>query len=444
MCHLFVLTVLVLAGAPGSSPGDLVVWPTRNGNVAQGAGMEASLAQLVRARSVLAVSAQELAVAAPETLRSLRACQTDDCLLEIAGAFGVERVWIGRVESGAKTLVSVTRVQRGGAPVVGRAPWDGAGGSFGAAIERGLAGVLGPGTAAASAPAPTSRGAAPAAVESERLEPPATDLRGRVRFLAERLHAGFAERAGDAPLLRVAVLDFDNLGPEAQAQRLGSVVSEVLLSELSHKPKVLVVERRRLKELVGELKLQSTADLDPRTATEIGKFLGAASMIVGSVSEAGAQYVLSARQVSVENAAVIQAESVAVDRGELVALSRDLVEVKSRLGAALRSTVVPGWGEIYNGDGAVGALFLGAGLASAGAAATFGVLYKTASDRYHQNTAATASERDSANRYAGLTNAMIATYAAVWAANIAYAYFTGREATDVREVTPAGGALASF
>jgi hypothetical protein len=63
------------------------------------------------------------------------------------------------------------------------------------------------------------------------------------------------------------------------------------------------------------LSLQKTNDIDPRTATELGRFLGAALMVVGSITEAGAEYIINARQVSVETAAVVQAVSVPVDRG---------------------------------------------------------------------------------------------------------------------------------
>ncbi len=442
MLHLAALSLLLTAGAPVAPSGDLVVWLSRSAHATQGLGMEAVLAQTLRDHSVLVVSAQDLASLDSDSLARLRACQTDDCVLEIAGAFGLERAYIGRVDAGARPGVSVTRVQRaGGAPASGKAAWDGSTATFRASLESCLGPIVA-GPARAAAPAP--RAPAAGRAEAEHLDPAARDLKSRVRILADRLHAGFVERAPDAALLRVAVLDFDNLGADAQSQQIGAVVSEVLLSELAQKPRVLVVERKRLKSLVGELKLQSTADIDPRTATEIGKFLGAASMIVGSVTEAGSQFVLSARQVSVENAAVIQAESVSVDRAELVALSRDLVEVKSRSGAALRSAVLPGWGEIYNGDVGVGMVFLGAGLAAAGAAGTFGVLSKNASDAYHRNTPDSVGQRDAANRYGMLTNGMIGAYALVWAANIAYAYFTGRDVADVRSLGGGGSFAATF
>jgi len=282
------------------------------------------------------------------------------------------------------------------------------------------------------APAPLERPAEPTP------EPPGRDLRTRVRFLAERLNAGYARAEPGTPVHRIAVLDFDTVGTEATSQRLGTVVAETLLTDLATSPGVIVVERAKLKQVVGELQLHKTGDIDPRTATSIGKFVGAGSMIVGSVAEAGAEYLVSARQVSVETASVIQAESVSVDRGELVALSKDLVETKSRLGAALRSALIPGWGQIYTGDTVVGSVLMGGAALVAGSAAFSGTMYTLKSNDYHKNTAASVGARDTANRYAVATNVALGAYGVLWLANIVHAYATGRDVVDVRSPPAAG------
>jgi len=385
-----------------------------------------------------------------DAVHQLLACSDDACVLEFAGALGLERAVVARV--GADYRLGFAVVVRNQPSKTNSAAWDGNAAALSTAVKSGLASILAAPAPVASAPARVAPDATPAptvtasavAPKVEILEPPANDLRGRVRTLAKRLHDGYLAAGTAGPIHRVAILDFDAIGADAARERLGSVVAEILLSEIAGMPGTLVVERSKLKELVSELKLQGTADMDPRTATEIGRFLGAGSMIVGSVSEAGAEYVLNARQVSVETAAVINAASVSVDRGELVALSKDLVEIKSATGAALRSAVLPGWGQIYNGDTGLGAVFLGAGVGSAAAAGSFAVLYKANSDRYHKNGRDDVPFREKANRYGSLANVMLGAYGLVWALNIAHAYFTGRDGTSVRSPsTAADGAMAA-
>ncbi len=413
--------IIVLACILGSGGGELALVLTggSSGGAAQSA-VEAALRE--QGLEPLTMDALRRAVGA-EALEAVKSCADEACVAEFAVTLGARRAFVGRYEPRDRRLRLVELDGRGSKRQETTTAWDGSAAAAAEAARQAIARLLG-----VAAPEP----------KAETPAPPETDLRGRVRFLAHRLREGYARTASTPAIHRIAVIDFDNVGNDAQAQRLGAVVAEVLVTEMASTPGVIVVERNKLKELVSELKLQKTSDLDPRTATEIGKFLGAGSMIVGSVTEAGAQYLLNARQVSVETAAVIQAESVPVDRGELVALSEELVEVKSQAGAALRSALLPGWGQLYNGDTGVGLTFLGTGLAAGAAAATFGYLYKKHADLYHENEPDTVGSREDGNRYASLTTASLLAYGVIWAINIAHAYATGRDAATVN--TPDGGA----
>lgn len=126
------------------------------------------------------------------------------------------------------------------------------------------------------------------------------------------------------PKLRVAVAKFEN--KTTYGARLGTAASDILVTELARTERFILIERAELDRLLTEQKLGLTGAVDPATAAQMGKILGAAAMIVGSVSQFGvktegsdllitaskrqiAEATVDARIIDVETARILHAET---------------------------------------------------------------------------------------------------------------------------------------
>ncbi|MCA9547162.1 MAG: hypothetical protein KC613_22325, partial [Myxococcales bacterium] len=244
---------------------------------------------------------------------------------------------------------------------------------------------------------------------------------------------------------RIAVLPFDAIDDTARELKLGRISSELLGSRLALDPAILQVERSRLDALVEELERQKK-DV-AKGAASVGRLLGASSVVLGSVSTVGSDFVVAARVVDTRTGRILTAADQNFPRAGMVALSKDVIEVKSKGGAAARSAALPGWGQLYNGDTARGVTYLALFGGLAAGAITSAVLGKTAADEYNENRADTVDRREDANAHFERTNWMLAGLGAVWLVSVVDAYVTGVDAETINlDLAPAvgGGATAGL
>lgn len=210
----------------------------------------------------------------------------------------------------------------------------------------------------------------------------ARSLDAQLRRLADKLAIGMGELPGELRYQHVAVLPFESVGPRATAQQLGVVVSSEVATALRRDHGVLMVERARLNALLDEMALGQTGLVDTDKATLVGRLLGAQSLVLGTVADAGDRYLVDARVVATSDGRVHVAESQPLPAADLVALSNDAVVLRSRSGAVFRSVLLPGWGQFYNREPIKAAVFLGTEAAAAGLAVTFQLLANQAENDY--------------------------------------------------------------
>ena len=95
----------------------------------------------------------------------------------------------------------------------------------------------------------------------------------------------------------VAIIDFEGIGiSESEARAL----TQRLTSEIIEIEKFTVVERSEMKRLLDEQKFQYSGCVDVSCAVEIGKLLGAKSMVVGTISKLGKSYSVDSRLIDVK------------------------------------------------------------------------------------------------------------------------------------------------
>jgi TolB-like protein len=249
--------------------------------------------------------------------------------------------------------------------------------------------------------------------------------------LADAVANGYSKLGRSAAFHRVAIPYFKELGADVTERHLGQLMAELLAAELSQREPFVLVERERLDQVMREHRLKDLGVVDESTAAQFGRVLGAESLISGTVAEAGANYVVTVRQIDVESGRVLVAGNLEMDREGLVALSSDAVVTRSKGGALFRSALVPGWGQFYNDEPVKAAAFFGTGFAAAGTALGFYLGALEAESLYQRNRERTVPKRELANDYIRIANALLITYGVVWAVNMLDAYLSGNDATTI-------------
>ncbi len=261
----------------------------------------------------------------------------------------------------------------------------------------------------------------------------------RLRMLADLLADGFRQLPGRGRYERLVVAEFAENGSAVKDINLGPLVGAQLNTFLKRDHGFFLLERARLADMLKEMEMAMTGLVDASKAAEVGKMLGAQAIVVGSVAEAGADFVINARLISAESAEVLVAESMTVPRAGMIALSDESVVLRTRSGSIFRSLLVPGWGQFYNRQPVKGGILIGTELALAGVAVAMHFLgdgdEKTylASDfalKYPDLTSSELSEkatalRQSAEDYYQLRNVFIYSAMGVYLYGILDAYLFG-------------------
>lgn len=271
------------------------------------------------------------------------------------------------------------------------------------------------------------KGGKGAAVESAGLEV-------ALRKLSDRLAEGFGKLPGSARYRRLAVLTFTEAGDESRRRQVGAVVTAEIATSLRRDHGLMIVERAKLGEVLGELKLQQSLAMDSAQAGRIGKMADAQAVVLGSVSDVGDRHLVNARIVSTDTGETLAADSQSIAAASLVALSSDAVVLRSRSGAVFRSILVPGFGQFYNRQQVKGWLVLGTEVALLGGALGYHLAGKAAYEDYRsasRETLGAAPSAEAARRYDLATsrystrNWLLVGAAGVWALNVVDAYLSG-------------------
>jgi TolB-like protein len=172
----------------------------------------------------------------------------------------------------------------------------------------------------------------------------------------------------------VAVVDFRAVGAP---QDFADAVAENLRNALVQYQQFAVIERAQIQQAIREQSFSQTGLVDSSAAVALGKLIGAKVIVVGSVTKLGDTYTINARFIDVTTGQVTDAKSLKTDNanyladvvdelasalgGKTVTAStsqpvyrmtapRMVPTGKSKLLAAAMSAVIPGSGQVYNGN----------------------------------------------------------------------------------------------
>jgi TolB-like protein len=144
---------------------------------------------------------------------------------------------------------------------------------------------------------------------------------GRLAITCAALLAASSSQAQSPARPVIAIMDFTNgsLVDHATYAPFSAGVVGMLMGELRNNSSIVLVERERLRQVLDEIKLGQTGEVDPATAAKAGKVLGARHMIFGSfIIDRKGNLRLDARSVNVETSEVEHVETVTDDADNLL------------------------------------------------------------------------------------------------------------------------------
>ncbi|MCA9517540.1 MAG: hypothetical protein KC635_21515 [Myxococcales bacterium] len=141
-------------------------------------------------------------------------------------------------------------------------------------------------------------------------------------------------RAADAA--SVCVLYFDNNTGDPEWEPLKKGLADMVVSDLAGVDGLVVVERSRLEDVLGELDLQHTKAFDQATAQKVGKLVGARYAVTGAIAAVAPKIRLDVRLIDVQTAQVVVAEKIVGERDRFFELQEQLLGVFAKaLGRSL-------------------------------------------------------------------------------------------------------------
>ncbi len=258
----------------------------------------------------------------------------------------------------------------------------------------------------------------------------AADLQRAAEDMADACAEAVEGKGLEIAAWQVAVPKATSTGA-AQTAKLDRQVAAEMTRALRDRG-FLVVERRQIDAAMGQLALAQLSSTDDAGA--LGKVLGAQGLVLVQVAEAGTSFEVTARLVGVETATVLTATSATIARDGVVGLND--VETRTPLESGLRSLVVPGWGQVENGQAAKGVLYAAGSYGALATTAGLGVatlLTRRAYDAVKANDDLSAADagpkavalREQANTLLVATAVAGGVTVVVWAFNVADAFANG-------------------
>lgn len=128
-----------------------------------------------------------------------------------------------------------------------------------------------------------------------------------------------APQESELPTLAVLDLkDGGSMGPDVQdLSSLGAGLAMMLTTEMMRNPRTAMVERDQIKQLIAEQGLTLSGMIDPATAIEVGKLVGAEYMLFGTYTDIMSRLRIDVRVVDVETGRLRQAREVTRPREQL-------------------------------------------------------------------------------------------------------------------------------
>ncbi|MDP7529693.1 MAG: CsgG/HfaB family protein [Candidatus Marinimicrobia bacterium] len=270
---------------------------------------------------------------------------------------------------------------------------------------------------------------------------------------------GFIGKTGST----VAVTDFEGRGISSlEAQTL----TDRFRTAVATTGAVRLVERRMMMELLDEQGFQQSGCTSDECAIEVGQLLGVEYMLGGAIGKVGDTFTIDARMISVETGVTERVKELTYEGKvdglitEIQVLAYTMVDVKppqalldrrtggatitnpkTKLGALMRSAILPGFGQIYSDKKIWGYGWMAAEVAIGGLIASSYSSFQTANSDYNnlmglynsaiQDDDIVMYRSQAESKYAEMETAeqqiklFMQAAAGIWVTNMIHAYLVG-------------------
>ena len=219
----------------------------------------------------------------------------------------------------------------------------------------------------------------------------------------------------------VAVFDFEGNGI---SQLEATTLTNRFRTAAGDAGAMRLIERGMMEEVLQEQGFQQTGCTSDECAVEVGQLLGVQNMIGGSIGKVGDTFTIDVRMVSVQtgeslvtkqttyagrvDGLIIEIEILAYEffgvkvpeqllenrKIGIPIASSEIIKQKTKLGAILRSTIVPGLGQFYSGKNILGGSFFLSEIALLGLIYSSFNKYSSSTDQYNDLIPIYNSTRD--------------------------------------------------
>ncbi|HXV78174.1 MAG TPA: protein kinase, partial [Candidatus Polarisedimenticolaceae bacterium] len=133
--------------------------------------------------------------------------------------------------------------------------------------------------------------------------------------------AGWLPGAAAGPRA-MAVLPFANLQERDDPERLGQILQELIITDLSGFDTLKVLSSQRLFDVQKQLGRPTSTTIDRDVATRVAELAGADMMLTGSLSRLGSTWILTCQLIDLADGSVVQSDR--IDGADLYAMVDDL------------------------------------------------------------------------------------------------------------------------
>ena len=242
-------------------------------------------------------------------------------------------------------------------------------------------------------------------------------------------------------LIRVAVLTTQGSGADeasrqAIAQKLALLMNEV--------PNVHILEPSREQKVLKRFSRNSSGlKLTVERSISLGQHLGVRYLLLSEItSESNDSLIIKAQLISVKGRGEIKSAEFKLSKQELNKFRSTYIFYEKKLEATWRSAVLPGWGQLYQGNtsGAIAYMTLSASLLVGGIWAT--QQGDAAATEYQKNTSDKIYYRQIANNHYARAQLLWGALGATWLSATLSTYLQGTDKAHLKfNVNPAQGSL---
>ena len=123
----------------------------------------------------------------------------------------------------------------------------------------------------------------------------------------------------------LAVLPFENLQERDDPDRLGQILQELVITDLSEMDSLRVLSSQRLFDVQKQLGRVGVGTIDRDIATQVAKEAGAEVMLTGTLSRLGSTWIITSQLIDVDDGTVIKSER--LDGADIYGMVDDLTSV---------------------------------------------------------------------------------------------------------------------